>query len=569
MGRTHEIEESERRYRAIFEHSHISLWEEDYSVIYAELARLKEEGVDDIGAYLRQHTDVLTSLISSIKILDVNEATLGLYNAASKEELLGSLNKIFIDDSLDVFVEEMAAIAEGKRYFEGETPGRKLTGEAMDLLLRITVPRFQPNGDDWEDYRYVLVAIVDISERKRREREIQELLRKEKEQRLLAESLRATSLALTSSMDPSEVLDRIIEQVRKIIDYDAVNVCLFEDEKIQIVRSKGYEKYGIGEDEIERLYNSEILSNVEQLKKFKRPMMLSDTRADPAWIPFIPTKWVRTFLGIPIVLRNEIIGMINFDSETPNAFDPALIDLLEPFGHAAAVALENARLYQEAQREIADRKDAEEQLSRSLQEKEVLLKEIHHRVKNNLSVVASLLNLHSSKIETVEQAKEALFAGQNRVYAMSMVHESLYESADLSSIDVSEYLGSLVQKLCTVYDVSGRIDTQFEAESFILDIDRAVPLGLILNELISNAFSHAFAEDGRGSVWIELKREGEKMVHLSVRDDGVGIDMALVDDHEESLGLQLVHILSEQIGGRAEFKNGGGTRVSILFQRGP
>lgn len=564
--RIKELSRSEERYKAIFDHSYVSIWEEDFSAVYDEIQRLKDSGIEDIGAYLRSNTQELDNTIAEIGVIDVNNATLRLYNAESKEQLLGSLHDVFEEDSRENMIDEMVAIAEGRSFYEGETIGRKITGELMHLLLRITIPSEESKRKTRRDYDYVLVGIIDITERKRREREVKELLENEQEQQKFAESLRATTLAVTSSMDTSEVLDRIIGESRKVAPYDAVNVCLFDETTIRVVRLSGYGKYGVSREQIEEIYNMNGLDNINEMKRKKEPVIVEDTYADPLWTTFSSSTWVRSYLGIPMLFHDEVIGMINFDSEIPHAFSDETSKKLEPFGHAAAVALENARLYQEMRRELSERKQAEEELKKSLDEKEVLLKEIHHRVKNNLNVVASLLNLQHSRIETVEQAKEALLSSQNRVQSMSRVHESLYESSDLSSIDIERYISSLIDDLVHLYDTSGRVSYELDIDELHLDINRAVPFGLILNEVVTNALVHAFPGEKGGVLRIELHLGSNGAVYTRVTDDGVGLPEQYDEEElSDSLGLELITILTEQLGGTHRVTGDEGTSFELDF----
>jgi two-component sensor histidine kinase/PAS domain-containing protein len=564
------LERSEERYHAIFEHSHVSIWEEDYSEIFRELQRLKRAGVEDVEAYLRSHPEKLEYLISCIKVRDVNQATLRLYNAGSKDELLGSLSNVFVEESLENFIEECGAISRGQKFYEGETVGKKLTGEFMHLLLRITVPGLiyeeNPDCEDCtaDDYSYVIVGIIDITDRKKRERGTERLLQQEKEQRNMAESLRTTTLAMAASMDTSEILDLIIDQCGNIASHTAANVCLFEDDEVRVVRLRGYERYGTTQEEIERIYNSGSLENVGAIRRTKRPVIVCNTEETPSWQSFPPTSWVKSFLSIPLIIRGEVIGMINFDSEESNGFTEDAAQRLEPFGNAAAVALENARLYQEARREVSERQHAEEQLRRSLSEKEVLLKEIHHRVKNNLNVVASLLNLQTTTIGSIEQAKEALYNSQNRVQSMSMVHESLYETQDLSSIDIGAYTERMAEELSNLYDTKERIRLELDTEELYFDINRAVPFGLILNEVLSNAMFHAFPGGQSGSIRISVRRVEDGAVWFRISDDGVGFSPDELDE-EETLGLQLIRVLTEQIGGSFEVRKEAGMHMSFRF----
>ena len=224
-----------------------------------------------------------------------------------------------------------------------------------------------------------------------------------------------------------------------------------------------------------------------------------------------------------------------------------------------------AEVNEALQAEIAERKRAEEQIKASLGEKEVLLKEIHHRVKNNLQVVSSMLFLQSRSIkeeETVEMFQES----RNRVRSMALVHERLYQSPDLARIDFAEYARNLTSYLFRSYGVhSNVIQLKVNVDDVFLSIDTAVPCGLILNELVSNSLKHAFPDGREGEIRIELGSDDDNRFTLMFGDNGVGFPEDLDFRNTESLGLQLVNNLVHQLEGTIELDRSGGTAFKITF----
>ncbi len=217
-------------------------------------------------------------------------------------------------------------------------------------------------------------------------------------------------------------------------------------------------------------------------------------------------------------------------------------------------------------RDVTERKLNEEKIKASLQEKEVLLKEIHHRVKNNLQVISSLFNLQAYN-SSDPQLLKILREGQNRIRSMALVHEKLYQSRDLSRIDFSEYIRNLSVYLFHSYQVDpGRIQLKQDIEGILLDINTAIPCGLIMNELISNALKHAFPEGRRGEIHLGLKRQDEQKLLLTVRDDGVGLPEDLDIQKTKSLGMQIVTLLAYQLDGTIELSRQAGTEFRISFQ---
>ncbi|MEW6601444.1 MAG: histidine kinase dimerization/phosphoacceptor domain -containing protein [Nitrospirota bacterium] len=226
---------------------------------------------------------------------------------------------------------------------------------------------------------------------------------------------------------------------------------------------------------------------------------------------------------------------------------------------------------EELELEIGERRQAQEQLNASLKEKDVLLKEIYHRTKNNMQVITSLLNLQSHQIDDPRYV--ALFdESRNRIVSMALVHEKLYRSKNLSSIDFKDYITSLVNGLLTFYGKSARnVSYTVNANGIILGIDSAIPCGLIINELISNSLKHAFPNEMSGHISIELKRTSagseESEYDLTVSDDGIGISKDIDIKSTKSLGLQLVtNLTMHQLRGSIELRRNGGTSFYIRFR---
>jgi PAS domain S-box-containing protein len=215
-------------------------------------------------------------------------------------------------------------------------------------------------------------------------------------------------------------------------------------------------------------------------------------------------------------------------------------------------------------RDISERKLAEIRLRSSLKEKEVLLKEIHHRVKNNLQIVSSMLNLQMEKLSDAK-AIELFKESQNRVRSIALFHERLYQSRDLARVEIAEYLRGLATGLFATYGVNpDDIVLAVHAEEIPLGVDAAISCGLIVNELVSNALKHAFPVHRKGQVEVTLRAAGTEVL-LEVADDGAGFPADLDFRSPSTLGLKLVAIFTEQVGGTMALTRAGGTRFSLRF----
>jgi len=216
--------------------------------------------------------------------------------------------------------------------------------------------------------------------------------------------------------------------------------------------------------------------------------------------------------------------------------------------------------------DITDRKRVEKQISRDLQEKKVMLQEIHHRVKNNMNVMKSLVNLQFNNIRNSEDAKTAFEETRNRIFSMASVHEQLYHSSDFSEINIESYIRTLSNQLVQTYRLGKKISIEVNSESINLDINRAIPCGLILNELITNAYKHAFSDYKTGKIQISFKAFKNMTYEMSVQDNGSGLPVAIEIDQAETLGLKLINILTQQINGNLEIiRLKQGTKFVIRF----
>ncbi len=214
--------------------------------------------------------------------------------------------------------------------------------------------------------------------------------------------------------------------------------------------------------------------------------------------------------------------------------------------------------------DITQRKKSENKIKDSLKEKEVLLQEIHHRVKNNMQIISSLLNLQKQYVDE-EKAVNVLMESQNRVKSMAMIHEKLYQSHNLTLINIFDYVQSLIKDLFASYSTpTSQITPIIEIDNVSLNIETAVPCGLIINELISNSLKYAFPSGRGGKIFLSLKLRG-KNYELIISDDGIGFPEDLDFKNTESLGLQLVNSLVGQINGKIELNRDHGTSFKIIF----
>ena len=261
------------------------------------------------------------------------------------------------------------------------------------------------------------------------------------------------------------------------------------------------------------------------------------------------------WLGVPLNIENRTIGALVVQSYTEGVrYGEEEKDILRFVSDQVAMAVH--------------RKEAEARLKASLEEKDVLLKEIHHRVKNNMQVISSLLNLQARRIKD-PKVLDAFKESQRRIRSMALIHERLYRSGDLSRIEFSQYLRNLASHLFHSYQADARrIRVKMETEEVFLNINTAIPCGLIVNELISNSLKHAFPDGRAGELEIVLRRAAGGGYMILVRDNGIGLPPGLDFSRTETLGMQIVGTLVGQIDGRLDLdspKNNRGTVFELQF----
>ncbi|HEY6877307.1 MAG TPA: histidine kinase dimerization/phosphoacceptor domain -containing protein, partial [Polyangiales bacterium] len=295
------------------------------------------------------------------------------------------------------------------------------------------------------------------------------------------------------------------------------------------------------------VHSSEVAASLLQYAvRTRETVLLDDAQVASQFSSdaYLARRGCRSVLCLPLVRQAEVIGALYLENNlAPRVFTPSRVEVLKLLASQAAISLENA----------------------SLEEKEALLKEVHHRVKNNLQLISSMLNLQASRIKDPAVA-ELLADSRNRVRSMALVHENLYRAGNFSKIPMASHLKTLCAQLMRAYgDPAQRVVLAVEVDELQLDMSRAVSCGLIVNELVSNALKHAFPHGRTGRVQIKVERQASGRHILRVSDDGVGLPPEFDFARGHTLGLQLVSDLTQQLRGSIEVSRSQGTSFSICF----
>jgi two-component sensor histidine kinase len=309
----------------------------------------------------------------------------------------------------------------------------------------------------------------------------------------------------------------------------------------------------------------------------RKSILTNDPKNDPRSTGTPPGHIaIHRFLSAPAMLKRKLVGELSVPSSVGNKIH--VMRYYDKGDLVGQIALANSnRDYTERDLALVERLAdiyaiainrywVEEQIKESLTEKEVLLKEIHHRVKNNMQIISSLLRLQSRDV-TEKKYIDMFTDSQNRITSMSLIHEKLYQSKGLTKIDFDDYIRDLANGLFQSYGANSNIKLFTDVRDVSLGIDSAIPCGLVVNELVTNSLKHAFPDGRRGEVLISLHPTPENMIELIVRDNGVSIPADIDIRKTESLGLHLVTILVEnQLHGEINLDRSKGTEFLVRFK---
>jgi two-component sensor histidine kinase len=300
-----------------------------------------------------------------------------------------------------------------------------------------------------------------------------------------------------------------------------------------------------------------------------QPVTTADVTKESRWQPWLWLAERYRFRGcwsFPIeTATGTVVGTFAMYFESPReakSRDHVMAGLLT---RTASIIISRHREAEERTEAVEALRASEAALRQAVAEREALLKELHHRVKNNLQVVSSLLEMQADIVGHPD-ALSSLAEARRRIETIASMHELLYQSDSFSEVDLSRYARELVEHVVSFYQKSSRVRVSVVSDGINIDLARAVPIGLLLNELVSNACKHAFTDDAEGHLDIRLDAD-EEAIQLQVKDTGSGLPADF--DHRKSttLGLQLVHMLAKQLGGGVRFESGRGTTVNVFVPR--
>lgn len=525
-------------------------------LVFRDVAERKrtEETRARLAAIVDSSEDAIIGKTLDGIITSWNQGAERMYGYTADQVIGQPITLLTPPDRSDEIPGIFARLARGEAIKHYETLWVRSNGQGIPVSLTIS-PIHDPRG-----------AIIgastiarDITVQKQTETEEE---RRRRETEMLADLVQS----LSASLDLNTVLQRVVAGAQELCASERAILMLREPDSDVLTA-----RYAVGAPQMTyaglRIEPGKGLGG--QVLRTARPWRTAHYATDPRLSKeYLSGAWAGgniAVLAVPILTGTRVDGVFYVSNPPSHPFTGRDEALLVRLATHAAIAIQNAQLYRQAQRELMQRRQAEAHLTTSLREKEVLLKEVHHRVKNNLQIVSSLLELQSDVLD--DAALLAQFReSQDRIRSMAIIHETLYQSQDLARLDLACYIHTLSAQLVQSYKVNPqRITVRLQVEPVILDIDQAIPCGLILNELLSNAFKYAFPQNRTGEVYIDLHAGTAQQAGLVVKDNGIGFPDEIDFHHTESLGLQLVIMLTEQLQGTIALERADGTTFTLTF----
>ncbi|MHC0063872.1 PAS domain S-box protein [Nostoc sp. UIC 10890] len=408
----------------------------------------------------------------------------------------------------------------------------------------------------------------DITERKQTELALKAQAEREQLMRTVAQRIR-------QSLNLQDILNATVKEVRDLLGVDRVVVYQFDSEMIGTIVAESVEPgwtVSLGVEIHDTCFQTG--AGVEYYQGRKRAIAnIYEAGLTDCHVRLLEQFEVKANLVVPILLEvgsqssgSHLWGLlVAHQCSSFRHWEENQLDLLDQLTVQLAIAIQQSSIFEQAQTELVQRQKAQVKLKNALAEKEVLLKEVHHRVKNNLQIVSSLLQLQSQTLKDPEVIK-VLRESQNRIESISLIHKNLYTSANIGQINVADYIHNLAASLLISYQIwPGRIGLETDIDSVSLNVDQAIACGLVINELISNALKHAFPNQQAGTISIALRNIGNS-IEMTIRDNGIGLPDNLDWKNTDSLGLSLVYdLVIEQLEGDITLERNHGTGFKIQF----
>ena len=474
-------------------------------------------------------------ILTEGKIQYLNQAACKLLGAKEEDEVFGDSFESFIEDSfIHTMQVDLKIIREGGEVFNKEIRMRALTGEIIDVEIKPTLTVY-------ENKPSIQITLNNITDRNKL---VQEQIR--------VRFVEEINAALKAEIEEHRATQMKLDQQQK--------QTLEQTAKIESIfnSTENIMMWTIDHDYEITALNTNFIANMkasfgEDVEKKNNIMSMLKQHVDQDLYQGQLQAFTNGFKGRPQQFELPLKNMVGETIWWQCFLNPVHVN--GKFQELSCLVYDNT-----------DRKEIDRKIRDSLKEKEVLLKEVHHRVKNNLQVISSILNLQSSYVDD-PKTLEILRESQQRIKSMSFIHETIYRTSDFSRLEFMDYLKTIISNLIQSYRTAKtRVDFVSEMQSVGLNLDQAIPCGLIVNELVSNSLKYAFKGREHGKLTVKLNEE-DGVIMLAVIDDGIGLPTDFAFEKNNSLGIQLVYALLDQIDATVKVDQTAGTQFFISFKR--
>ena len=444
--------------------------------------------------------------------------------------------------------DDLVKVAQAARdYIEGKAKEYKVTHRKVlkDGSVRWALTRGVAVRDEKGVIYRMVGTVVDITE-------LVEARQAEEAQRLQAETMQEVVLALISHTDMDAVLDEILRQVKRLTHYATANIALYKEKCLSVASAMGYENFGSADFMKSLTYEVSKQAVYTDVIQRKKTLIIEDTHTAPVWQTFEKTAWIRSYLGMPIMLHNDVVGVLQLDSDKVGTFSQQDADQLQPLVNAAAIALENARLY--------------EQLKKSVETNRILLREVNHRVKNNLAALIGLLYIEKRANPECTETMDDLI---NRVRSMATAHEML-SATKWKPVSLQKLVEQVIRNISEAQPSRSYLWVRISPAEARVTAIQANNIALIINELTTNVIKHARLLGGnvpphRLRIDVDIFEENKNII-LKFKDNGRGFPNLVLESGKVNVGLGLVkNLVKGGLLGTIIFSNHDGANVQIQF----
>ncbi|MFP4394048.1 MAG: sensor histidine kinase, partial [Anaerolineales bacterium] len=422
-----------------------------------------------------------------------------------------------------------------QRVLSGETFSFENISYTPEGEERAVLATYVPHINSHGEVHSFIGMVQDITERKRAAAERERMLDAERAQRELAETFIEITNALNTIHEREQVLQTILTHLARVIPYDSASVMLIDQDQFQIVAQKGFPP------DYTAPYLPFAITKLDHIQDTftqRHPVIIADTRTDPRWHPNPPSAYIRCWMGVPMIIRDRVIGLLNLDKKEPNFYTQRHAELSAVFANQAAIAIENARLYEQA------RQDARTQ--------SMLLQEINHRVGNNLTAILGLLlaerrYAHQSQQHAVEATLNRLI---QRIEGLTEAHHLLSYAHQQPGVWAPIRLSHLATRIIALatnpLPPSQQIAVEVAMTKIEISSSQATSLALILNELATNTLKYAMRERQHGKIALHINAQYEdarEYITMVYHDDGPGYPAEILQGRHYHIGLYLIRRL--------------------------